>query len=222
MLKLAVVVLVVAAASVLAAPLHRLKSGAGMIAFQRCANPDCTGTCNTTMLFQENQCHPDQHFLSHGEIMRCVNSPASASCFRETIYDDASGAGCTGSVVFSAPRECNQCVPEPLSLGKFLIYQGCGTVNFTVSRGCDWGCKNCDVTLPLQSQVCTRFPHIPFLQKFAFEIGTEFSCGGSGWQEVTQEHFMSPVCDGFPDFVDRVFVGLCYQQHGFGFQFLCQ
>jgi len=231
MLKIAVAAMMVAAvASVLAFPVPKLDhlrhpkaaAAGGKILVQRCATLACGTPCNTIIEIPTEQCHPDEHgqFFNRGEILHVNNNPPVRTCFRETIYDNKGGLACQGPVIASAPRECGQCYPEPFPLGTFLKFSGCGTANFSVSRGCDFGCNNCDVQIPLVENQCITMPHHTKYLDFAFMNGVSFPCGGSGWQEIIADHFISPVCDFQPDFVNRQWASICYTEHNQGIQYV--
>ena len=188
---------------------------------QRCKGADCSGTCDTIVEFKAGQCHNDRRIFSRGEILRCNSVPAKRKCFRENVHDNRRQEGCQGRLVESNPRECGVCTQDVFPLGTFMKFTGCGTPNMTVSRDCDWGCRNCGVQFPVSPNKCMIFRQHSKFMDFAFQNGPEFDCGGSGWTEIQADHFSSPVCDGQPDFTDSVLVDMCYSQFGHGMKFTC-
>jgi len=223
-ISLAIVAIVVAATVEASFPLHQAKNAihnnkahARMgqdITVSRCSSPNCTaGSCNPVVEFKGDQCHESPGIFKHGEILRCKAAPKK-QCFRETLYNDMTNDKCTGNIVASAPRECDVCTEEFFS-GKFFMYQGCGTNNFNVSHGCDYGCNNCDVTIPIQENVCVVHKGIIF--KWAFMVSSPKACDA----DISADHFRDPFCDGQPDFKHSVFTGECYNMMGVGHMFSC-
>jgi hypothetical protein len=206
----------IAAVVAVAVALVAAAASAKNVRVLRCDDTSCQKNCSVVVEFVADQCHPDERgrFWSRGEILRPRGIGASRLCFREDAFDARGDEGCSGPLLASEPRECNVCVPEvhPYT-SKYKRYSGCGTSNFSVSRGCDFGCNSCDVTIPLPDGQCLTQGDI------AFKIQPFFSCGGAGWDEIQAEHFFSAQCDYEPDFVNSVFENLCYVDRGRGFYY---
>ena len=194
-----------------------------LIQVQTCNSSDCTG-CSTIMEFQPDKCHSNMRFLDHGEILRCQPAPIKKQCFTESVFDNHlhSGAVCpTTALLQSAPRECDVCSQDIFGDPfKFFKYTGCdGTSSATVTlyRGCDWGCNNCDIIVPLKFGQCVETPAHPFFRDFTFQISNQGSCSG----DIRADHFFSPLCDGEPNFIDTMFTDRCYFFAGRQHKFSC-
>ena len=209
----------IVAAVVAAVAVSIVLADSRVIQLQRCSTADCSSGCQTIMEYKPNQCHSDRRSIDHGEMLECSSTSATRQCFYETVFDNRGGQGCKGPVVEAAPRECGVCTQDVFPLGTFMKFSGCGTPNMTVQRDCDYGCNNCNVMFPINQDQCTIHKFHSKFRDFAFLVGAGFSCGANG--DIKADHFFSPVCDGEPNFRDKVLTGLCYTMFGHGHKFLC-
>lgn len=193
-------------------PKMRLPRANGQdISVQRCRDANCTTGCRTVVEFKGDECHTSGVVFKHGEQLHCAKAP-QRNCFRETLFNAAGGVGCNGNVIVSAPRECGVCTEDPF--GKFFKYTGCGTSQMAVSRGCDFGCYNCEVEIPIQENTCVQHKGLVDLALFVSEPK---SCAA----DIRADHFRSPLCDGLPEFEHTVFTNECYSFFGVGHKFVC-
>jgi hypothetical protein len=217
MMALRSVLVVAAVASVVLAHIEhppKLRAGGRDIEVTRCRSQNCTGSCAVVMEFKGDQCHASPGRFPHGEMLHCAAAPRK-QCFRESFYDGANNAGCNGRLLYSAPRECDVCFEEIFGSGKFMKYSGCGTNAFTVSRGCEFGCHNCDFIHPVRENACDR---LPGPMPFDIFVTNPTACDA----DITADHFFSPLCDGQPDFSHTVFDNQCYMMLQESVMFSCK
>jgi hypothetical protein len=190
---------------------------------QTCPTTDCSSGCTTVIEWPLNKCHDDRTFFGHGEIIRGFNDGKVRQCFRISAYASQGGsAGCKGKLVDSDVAVLGECRVDPHASGpngetRFRKFVGTDK-NVTMHADCDFGCRQCNVWFPIGAlgQCLT----VPQMKDVAIENGPAFSCGGSGWTELSEERFPSPTCSSFPNFITTQFTEMCYVRRAKGFQFV--
>ena len=183
-------------------------AGNNTILVNRC-DPMCQ-KCETIMELQGDKCHDEGIIFKHAAMMHCKPAPERKPCVRESAWFHLGGAVCQGDPLMEGHRECGKCFED--FRGEFVKYDGCGTSNMTVKRGCDFGCQNCNFEFPIREGQCVK--HFDM----AFSISMPERCDSS----IEAYHFKSPFCEGLPDFDHSVFDNTCYVLFGHAHTFNCK
>lgn len=217
-------VALIVSATVQSAP-RLSSSGGSIVSLQRCNTTDClTSSCETIIEFQAGKCHPPvrRGLFDQGEILSCLSIPTKKLCFTESVFDNhlhTSPPSCAASSLFeSAPRELDTCTQDifgdPL---KFFKYSQNGN-GVTMYRGCDYGCNNCEILIPLAWNECKDIPEHAFFRDWTFQVATPSECTAP----IRRDTFRFDGCDGEPISVENVFTDRCYRFGGHTHRFLCR